>query len=117
MSEQEALTEVDAMSPTDPRRVMEIASQCGSICLGQYAAARFYKSALTRRSLGRSRRKVVGERVLRSAYRIVNNMPRDKIIPAKLKFGSVAAALAILFTSPAQTRSEIIKAETYACTS
>jgi hypothetical protein len=54
---------------------------------------------------------------LQSVYRIVNDMPRDKVILAKLKFGSLAAALAILFTTPAESRSGVIKAETYACTS
>jgi hypothetical protein len=52
-----------------------------------------------------------------SAYRIVNDMPRDKVIPARLKFGSLAAALAILFTTPAESRSGVITIETYACTS
>jgi hypothetical protein len=53
----------------------------------------------------------------RSEYRIVTDMPCDKVIVAKLKFGSLAAALAILFTTPAESRSGVIKAETYACTS
>ena|ERR1700761_9607830 len=42
-------------------------------------------------------------------------MPRDNLIPTKLKFGSIAAALAILFTTPVQSRPGVIKAETYAC--
>ena len=44
-------------------------------------------------------------------------MPRDKVILAKLKFGLFAAALAILLAAPAEGRSGMIKAETYACTS
>src|SRR5262249_30651177 len=41
-----------------------------------------------------------------------------RFIPVKLKFGSLAAALALLlFTTPVQSRSGVIKAETYACTS
>ncbi|HEY1474293.1 MAG TPA: hypothetical protein VGF53_09435, partial [Pseudolabrys sp.] len=48
---------------------------------------------------------------------IVNDMPHDKVMPAKLTFGSLAAALAILFTTQAESRSGVIKAETYACTS
>jgi hypothetical protein len=52
---------------------------------------------------------------LRSEYRIVTDMPRDKVILAKLKFALLAAA--ILFTTPAESRSGVIKAETYACTS
>jgi len=44
-------------------------------------------------------------------------MPRSKLVPAKLKLGSLAAALAILFTTPVQSRSGVIKAETYACVS
>ena len=44
-------------------------------------------------------------------------MRRHKFIPVKLKFGSLAAALAILSTTPAQGRSGVIKAETYACIS
>jgi hypothetical protein len=66
-----------------------------------------------------SRRKAGGEHEhgLRSAYRIINGMRRDKVISAKLKFVSPVVALAILFTTPAQSRSGLIKAETYACTS
>ena len=44
-------------------------------------------------------------------------MPRDKFIPAKLTFGSLAAALAILFVMPVQSRPGVIKTETYACIS
>ena len=43
-------------------------------------------------------------------------MPRDKFIPAALKFGWLAAALAVLAT-PAQSRPGVIKAATYACLS
>jgi len=43
-------------------------------------------------------------------------MSRDKFIPATLKLGWVAAALVILFVTPAQSRPGVIKAETYACT-
>ena len=38
-------------------------------------------------------------------------------MPTKLKFGSLAAAFAILFATPVQSRSGRIKAETYACIS
>jgi hypothetical protein len=48
-------------------------------------------------------------------HRIANNMLSNKSIPATLKFGSLAAALAILFATPAQSRPGVIKAETYAC--
>ncbi len=44
-------------------------------------------------------------------------MTRDKVIMTNLKCGSVATALAILFTTPAESRSGVIKVETYACTS
>ena len=44
-------------------------------------------------------------------------MPGHKFIPAKLKFGSLAAVLTVLSTTPAQSRSGVIKAETYACIS
>src|SRR5215469_11612518 len=44
-------------------------------------------------------------------------MPCDKFIPAKWKFGALAGALAMLLTTPAQSRPGMIKAETYACTS
>src|SRR5262245_12004500 len=44
-------------------------------------------------------------------------MRRDKFTPTKLKFVSPVAALAILFSTPAQSWSGLIKAETYACTS
>jgi hypothetical protein len=44
-------------------------------------------------------------------------MRGDEVMPARLKFGSLVAALAILFTTPAESRSGVIKAETYACTS
>ena len=44
-------------------------------------------------------------------------MPGHKSIPAKLKFGSLAAALTILLATPVQSRSGVIKAETYACIS
>ena len=44
-------------------------------------------------------------------------MPRDKFIPAKLTFGSLAAALVILFAMPVQSRPGMIKTETYACIS
>ena len=54
---------------------------------------------------------------LPSAYWIVNDMPRDKIMPSKLGFGLLAAAFAILLTTPAECRSGVIIAETYACTS
>ena len=36
---------------------------------------------------------------------------------SKIRNGSIAAALAILFTTPVQSRSGVIIAETYACTS
>ena len=44
-------------------------------------------------------------------------MSRDKFIPTKLKFGSLAADLAIQNTTPVQSRSGVIKDDTYACTS
>jgi len=47
----------------------------------------------------------------------VERMFGDKIMPAQLKFGSIAVALATLFTTPAESRPGLIKAETYACTS
>ena len=43
-------------------------------------------------------------------------MPRDTFIPARLKFGALAAALASLLATPAQSRPGAIKVETYACT-
>jgi len=54
---------------------------------------------------------------LRSAYWIATGMSCDKIILTKLKFGALAAALAILLTTPAESRPGQIKTETYACTS
>jgi hypothetical protein len=44
-------------------------------------------------------------------------MSRDKVILTEFKFSSLATALAILFTTPAESRPGLIKAETYACTS
>lgn len=44
-------------------------------------------------------------------------MPRGILIPTTLKFGSLAAALAMLFATPAQSRPGVIKTETYACIS
>lgn len=41
----------------------------------------------------------------------------EKFILTKLKFGSLAAVLAILFATPVQSRPGAIKAETYACIS
>jgi hypothetical protein len=54
---------------------------------------------------------------LRSAYRIATDMPRAKVILTKLNCGALATALAILFTTPAESRPGVVKAETYACTS
>lgn len=44
-------------------------------------------------------------------------MPGHNFIPAKLKFGSLAAVFTFLLTTPVQSRSGVIKAETYACIS
>ena len=41
-------------------------------------------------------------------------MPRNKSIPTRLKFGSLAA-LTILLATPAQSRPGVIKTEAYAC--
>jgi len=38
-------------------------------------------------------------------------------MPAKSKLGALAAALAMLVTTPAESRSGLITVETYACTS
>jgi hypothetical protein len=50
-------------------------------------------------------------------FKTCSVMPREKFIPMKLKFGALAAAFAILFTTPVQSRPGMIKAETYACAS
>ncbi len=42
---------------------------------------------------------------------------KKEVTLANLKFGILAATLAILFTTSAESRSGVIKAETYACTS
>ena len=47
-------------------------------------------------------------------FKTCSVMPREKFIPMKLKFGALAAAFAILFTTPVQSRPGMIKAETYA---
>ena len=52
---------------------------------------------------------------LQSAFK--NDMLGYKVIATKLKFGSLVAALAILFAAPAECRPGMIKAETYACVS
>jgi len=53
----------------------------------------------------------------RSAHRIAFDMPRDRATPAKLTCGLLAAALAVLYAAPAESRPGTIKAETFACTS
>ena len=58
---------------------------------------------------------MTAEAALQSAFK--NDMHSYKATTTRLKFGSLAAALAILFAAPAQSRPGVIKAETYACTS